>query len=715
MEKSGLDDMEVTMQVLDEKIKRLKSRESPSAKKEAVTPGTDLPNYLLPTFCPKYKAPRHAVPILSLELPPAKRGASLKGMRGTFSFEGGQPVFLAQARSHNTVAMPCRFAAETLAPLARHLQEKGYVVDLLGRGTSASFVANEMHLIFAEADAKPFPDPPFRLKDELFQILLERHLQWRPEGEAAPEALPPPLFSSLGELTFLFETSKAMYPAGIRSWAENSFHALSSSHVGRTDKAHILKALTYVLNVDWSPSAPELPDLEQAKALLDQRFYGLTPVKERILEIVAQIRSSRSLPKWGLLLNGPAGVGKTSLLHALSEILRMPEAWLEFSVLRDSEALTGSSRIYENGKPGLIMEQLLACRTSRLVMCLNEIDKSASGKDRGNPLDVLLPLLDGMGFTDTYIEAAIPTDKIFFVATCNDIHKLSKPVLDRFYRIDLPAYCEEEKRRIFDAYQFPQTLRQANIDPREVEMTPEARHSLFTQYALEPGARDLERIAERLAGRYLLLRELEGIDHIVYTEDSLRALLGPPQTLTHHCAMFPGMVFSAFTRDGAAYAYAVQAVVRPGAGKLKLLHIDGQDQRAYCRVAYECAKTIAGDALNRADVVLSVPQPLADSPVNSIGCAACVAILSALKGILLSPQALFLGGCDLYGNLYLDENTIDPYIKHLSSQFERIYGGLGLSSRVYGQQQAQPVSIIETPHMSVLCELMDIRGRSNAM
>ena len=38
MEKSGLDDMEVTMQVLDEKIKRLKSRESPSAKKEAVTP-----------------------------------------------------------------------------------------------------------------------------------------------------------------------------------------------------------------------------------------------------------------------------------------------------------------------------------------------------------------------------------------------------------------------------------------------------------------------------------------------------------------------------------------------------------------------------------------------------------------------------------------------------------------------------------------------------
>ena len=39
---------------------------------------------------------------------------------------------------------------------------------------------------------------------------------------------------------------------------------------------------------------------------------------------------------------------------------------------------------------------------------LNELDKAASGKGNGNPADVLLTLLDNLGFTDNYMECMVP-------------------------------------------------------------------------------------------------------------------------------------------------------------------------------------------------------------------------------------------------------------------------------------------------------------------
>ena len=175
--------------------------------------------------------------------------------------------------------------------------------------------------------------------------------------------------------------------------------------------------------------------------------------------------------------------------------------------------MTGSSRIYGNAKPGLIIEQIYAHRTANLVMVLNEIDKAAGGKDRGNPLNMLLPLLDGMGFTDTYLEVTIPTDGLFYVATCNDLGCISKPILDRFFQIDIPAYSKAEKRTILDQYIIPRVLNDAQIDPREFSIAEEAKDILLQDYAVEPGVRDLEAVFgktcnalfnEKRTGRYQL-------------------------------------------------------------------------------------------------------------------------------------------------------------------------------------------------------------------
>ena len=71
------------------------------------------------------------------------------------------------------------------------------------------------------------------------------------------------------------------------------------------------------------------------------------------------------------------------------------------SSINDPEQLTGSSRVYANAKPGIIMEAFSMAGESNLVFIINELDKAASGKGNGNPADVLLTLLDNLALRIT--------------------------------------------------------------------------------------------------------------------------------------------------------------------------------------------------------------------------------------------------------------------------------------------------------------------------
>ena len=97
---------------------------------------------------------------------------------------------------------------------------------------------------------------------------------------------------------------------------------------------------------------------------------------------------------------------------------------------------------------------------SNLVFIINELDKANSGKGNGNPADVLLTLLDNLGFTDNYMECMIPTGGVYPIATANDRDQISAPLMSRFAVIDIPDYTAEEKKVIFSRFSLPKVLRE---------------------------------------------------------------------------------------------------------------------------------------------------------------------------------------------------------------------------------------------------------------
>lgn len=171
------------------------------------------------------------------------------------------------------------------------------------------------------------------------------------------------------------------------------------------------------------------------------------------------------------------------------------------------------------------MEAFSMAGESNLVFIINELDKAAAGKGNGNPADVLLTLLDNLGFTDNYIECMIPTVGVYPIATANDKEQISAPLMSRFAVIDIPDYTPEEKKIIFSRYALPKVLKRMSMQKNECVITSGGLDAIIDRYKDTNGIRDLEQAAEHIAANALYQIEVNHIPKVIFDAVMVRNLL----------------------------------------------------------------------------------------------------------------------------------------------------------------------------------------------
>lgn len=331
--------------------------------------------------------------------------------------------------------------------------------------------------------------------------------------------------TSLQSITDFINCAGRTLPENIRQWAGRNLAVARSNEVTVAERRHAQRALSIMLNIQWKNNYFESIDPVLARRILDEELYGMEAVKQRIIETIIQINRTHTLPAYGILLIGPAGTGKSQIAYAVARILKLPWTTLDMSSINDPEQLTGSSRIYSNAKPGIIMESFAAAGESNLVFIINELDKANSGKGSANPSDVLLTLLDNLGFTDNYMECMIPTSGVYPIATANVKEDISAPLLSRFAVIELPDYTEEEKKIIFSDYALPKVLKKMGIREGECQVTEDGLEEIIARHRGTSGIRDLEQIAEHMAANALYRIEVDKVDNVVFDAQKVRQLI----------------------------------------------------------------------------------------------------------------------------------------------------------------------------------------------
>ena len=332
--------------------------------------------------------------------------------------------------------------------------------------------------------------------------------------------------TSIQSITDFLNCAGRTLPDNIRLWARRNLAVAKSSEVSQEERRHAQHALSIMMNIQWKGNYFQAIDPKEARRILDEELYGMEQVKQRIIETIIQINRTHTLPAYGLLLIGPAGTGKSQIAYAVARILKLPWTTLDMSSINDPEQLTGSSRIYANAKPGIIMDAFSVAGESNLVFIINELDKAASGKGNGNPADVLLTLLDNLGFTDNYIECMIPTVGVYPIATANDKDQISAPLMSRFAVIEIPDYTPEEKKVIFSRYALPKVLKRIGMEEGECVLTEEGLEAVIDLHRNTSGIRDLEQAAEHLAANALYQIEVDHVKSVIFDGNRVRELLG---------------------------------------------------------------------------------------------------------------------------------------------------------------------------------------------
>lgn len=263
--------------------------------------------------------------------------------------------------------------------------------------------------------------------------------------------------------------------------------------------------LEWLLAVPWGRTTAPSFDVERTMEILNRDHYGLEPVKKRIAEFVAvaKLNQGKGLGKI-LCLEGPPGVGKTSIGKSVAEALN--KKFYRFSVggLNDASEIKGHRRTYVASRPGKLVECLKQTGAMNPLMMIDEVDKlgtrmSASG---GDPTGALLELLDpsqNSSFRDQFLDVEIDASQVLFLCTANDLSHMPKPLKDRMEIIQVAGYDNMEKVEIAKRYVEKRLRAESGVtEAMFAGLSDEILHYLVKEYSREPGVRRLSQTMDKI-------------------------------------------------------------------------------------------------------------------------------------------------------------------------------------------------------------------------
>lgn len=419
-----------------------------------------------------------------------------------------------------------------------------------------------------------------------------------------------------------------------------------------------------LLSVPWNIESDDNMDLVDAQNVLDADHHGLAKVKTRLIEFLAVKKLTQSMSGPILCLEGPPGVGKSSIAKSVARALNRKFCRISLGGVHDESEIRGHRRTYVGSMPGRLAKALIKAGTNNPVILLDEIDKI--GRDhRGDPQAALLEVLDpeqNDSFGDHYLDLPLDLSNVLFIATANQLEGISGPLRDRMEIINVPSYTTSEKKMIARKHLFPRQIKSHGISEDHVEFPEDLMTFVVENYTREAGVRNLERriaeICRAVAVKVALLPEEDREEfHEKLTQDFIVEKLGPEKHSKQMAqrTSVPGVSTGlAWTAVGGDILF-VEASKMPGSGRLKLTGQIGDVMRESCEAAVSFIRAnahlygISKEAFEDFDLHVHFPAGAIPKDGPSAGVTIFSAIISILTGINVDKDVAMTGEISLRG------------------------------------------------------------------
>jgi len=470
----------------------------------------------------------------------------------------------------------------------------------------------------------------------------------------------------------------AKMPEEAATQAKRELERLSRLPTAAAEYGVIRTYLDWLVTLPWSVSTVDNLDITHAREVLETDHFGLSDIKERILEFLAirKLRLERleehtvstdviRREREGVILCfiGPPGVGKTSLGQSIARAMGRKFIRASLGGLRDEAEIRGHRRTYIGAMPGRILQSLRRVESRNPVFMLDEVDKLTTDF-HGDPASALLEVLDpeqNIEFRDNYLEVSFDLSQVMFITTANTLETVPGPLRDRMEIISLSGYTEGEKVAIAKGYLIPRQIRENGLRPGEVSFSDEALRAIIELYTREAGVRNLERNIGSVC-RKIGTRIAEGKNEsVAVTPDVVKEFLNNPpfqgpeelSVRTSVPGVIPGLAWTPYGGD----ILFIEATRMPGAKGFQVTGSVGSVMQESAQAAMSYVRSHAEQLglepnfFDKSDFHLHVPAGAQPKDGPSAGVTIATALISLISGRLVKPALAMTGEITLRGQI----------------------------------------------------------------
>jgi ATP-dependent Lon protease len=465
------------------------------------------------------------------------------------------------------------------------------------------------------------------------------------------------------------------YPEYVTEALEKELKRLERTNSASPEMGVIQNYIEWVLDLPWDIENQETIDVKEAQKTLDKHHYGLTKVKERIIEYLSIKALSPDIKAPIVCLVGPPGVGKTSIATSIAQALKRKFVRASLGGVRDEAEIRGHRRTYVGAMPGRIIEGIKNAGSKDPLFLLDEVDKMASDY-RGDPVSALLEVLDpeqNSTFSDHYIGLAFDLSKVMWIITANDLGNIPRPLRDRMEIIMLPSYTEVEKMHIAKEHLLDKVKKANGLKKSQVNMSDEVISKIIEDYTREAGVRELERQLSKACRKAAYKIVTEKKKSVRITKKNITDFLGKAKyTETkaekeNQVGLCTGL---AWTEVGGVIL-PVEVAVLKGKGNLLLTGQLGDVMKESGRAALTCIRArseklkIDEKFYEENDIHVHFPEGAVPKDGPSAGITMTTAIVSALTGKKVRADVAMTGEITLRGKVLpiggLKEKSLAAY------------------------------------------------------
>ena len=419
--------------------------------------------------------------------------------------------------------------------------------------------------------------------------------------------------------------------------------------------------LDLILDLPWNEFSKDKFDLIKAKKILDRDHFGLDDVKKRIIEYLAVLKLRNDMKSPILCLQGPPGVGKTSLGKSIAEAIGRKYVRISLGVLRDEAEIRGHRKTYIGAMPGRIIQNIKKAKTSNPVFVLDEIDKLTSS-NIGDPSSAMLEVLDpeqNNEFYDNYLEKGFDLSKVMFVATSNNVSGIQPALLDRMEVINVSGYTTEDKIQIGKKFLLPKQIKEHGLKSKDLKLGVRVMENIIEGYTRESGVRGLEKNIAKIV-RYCAKNIATNIEYNPnISTQTLVEILGPAKLVRdkYESNEIAGVVTGlAWTRVGGDILF-IESTLSKGKGKLTITGNLGKVMSESATIALEYIKSncnlfdIDPEVFDRYNIHIHVPEGATPKDGPSAGIAMLTSLTSLFTQKRIKPRIAMTGEITLRGKV----------------------------------------------------------------